>query len=181
MARRKGDFTLFIGDFPYTAEGKRSQVHAQNRIIRENEGFTPLTCATPTCAVWDDHDFGPNDCDGTHPNAKEALTAFKEYWANPGYGEPGNPGIYSSFVIGDVEVFLLDGRYHSRQSEDAPTMLGARQFQWLCDGLTRSTARYKLLVSGTPFARVKRDCWAGRFYVAERERLFKFIAETQTT
>jgi len=179
MARRKGDFVLFIGDFPYTAEGKLAQVRAQNRVIRENEGFTPLTCGTPTCAVWDDHDFGPNDCDGTQPNAQEALQAFKEYWANPSYGAVDNPGIYSSFVIGDVEVFLLDGRYHSRQSKDAPTMLGSRQFSWLCDGLRQSTARYKLLASGTPFARVKNDCWGGRFYMAERERLFKFISESR--
>ena len=176
MAKRKPDFVLFIGDFPYTAQGKRAEIYAQNKVIRGNEGFGLLTRETPTCAVWDDHDFGPNDCDGTHPNAAEALAAFKDYWANPAYGSPGNAGIYSSFVIGDVEVFLLDGRYHSRQSETNPTMLGPVQFRWLCDGLQHSGARYKLLASGTPFARVKDDCWGGRFYQEEREKLFAFIA-----
>ncbi len=176
MAKRKADFVLFIGDFPYTRAGRRAEVRAQHKIIRSNPGFTPLTCGTRACAVWDDHDFGPNDCDGTHPYADEALAAFKEYWANPSYGEPGNKGIYSSFVIGHVEVFLLDGRYHARQRQENPTMLGEVQFRWLCRGLKASKARFKLLVSGTPFARVKRDCWGGAFYRAERERLFAFIS-----
>ena len=176
MAKREPDFVLFIGDFPYTAQGKRLEIWAQNKVIRGNEDFALLTRDTPTCAVWDDHDFGPNDCDGTHPNAPEALSAFKDYWANPAYGEPRNAGIYSSFVVGDVEIFLLDGRYQSRQSDTDPTMLGPVQFRWLCDGLQDSRARYKLLVSGTPFARVKNDCWGGRFYRDEREKLFAFIS-----
>ena len=176
MARRKPDFVLFIGDFPYTPQGRRTEIYAQNKVIRSNEGFALLTRQTSTCAVWDDHDFGPNDCDGTHPHAVEALAAFKDYWANPAYGEPDNAGIYSSFVVGDVEVFLLDGRYQSRQSAANPTMLGPVQFRWLCDGLQHSRARYKLLASGTPFARVKNDCWGGRFYQEEREKLFAFIA-----
>ncbi len=176
MADRHPDFVLFIGDFPYTTQGKRAEIRQQNKVIRDNEGFAPLTRGTPTCAVWDDHDFGPNDCDGTHPYAEEALAAFKEYWANPAYGETGNKGIYSSFVIGNVEVFLLDGRYSARQDESNPTMLGPRQYRWLCDGLLGSTARYKLLVSGTPFSRVKDDCWGGRFYRRERDRLFEFIS-----
>ena len=181
MAERKGDFVLFIGDFPYTRAGRRVEIHEQNKVIRNNEGFTPLTSGTPTGAVWDDHDFGPNDCDGTHPHADEALVAFKEYWANPSYGLPNSKGIYSTFAVGDVQVFLLDGRYHARQASQSPTMLGRTQFEWLCGGLKASSARYKLLVSGTPFARVKRDCWGGTFYRAEREALFKFIADNSIT
>ena len=181
MAERKRDFLLFIGDFPYTRAGRRVEIHEQNKVIRSNEGFTPLTSGTPTCAVWDDHDFGPNDCDGTHPHADEALVAFKEYWANPSYGLPNSKGIYSTFVVGDVQVFLLDGRYHARQVSQNSTMLGRAQFEWLCAGLEASSARYKLLVSGTPFARVKRDCWGGAFYRAEREALLKFIADSSIT
>jgi len=181
MAEREGDFVLFIGDFPYTRAGRRVEIHEQNKVIRDNEGFTPLTSGTPTCAVWDDHDFGPNDCDGTHPHADEALVAFKEYWANPSYGLPNSKGIYSTLVVGDVQVFLLDGRYHARQVSQNPTMLGRAQLEWLCDGLKASSARYKLLASGTPFARVKRDCWGGTFYRAEREALFKFIADNGIT
>ena len=78
-------------------------------------------------------------------------------------------------------MFLLDGRYHARQDEANPTMLGAAQFRWLCEGLRKSKARYKLLASGTPFARIKGDCWGGRFYRGERDRLLEFIGERRLT
>jgi alkaline phosphatase D len=138
-------------------------------------GFRQLTSSTPTYGIYDDHDFGPNDCDGTHKNADEALAAFKEYWPNPSYGLPEDKGIYCSFVVGDVEFFLLDGRYPARKKQK--TMLGRIQFKWLCDGLKNSKSRYKVLVSGTQFGRVKDDGWAGKFYLGERTKLFSFIFE----
>ena len=179
MASRKADLVLFLGDFPYTAAGTQEQVRSGNKKLRTVVGFRELTSSTPTYGIYDDHDFGPNDCDGTHEHAEEALAAFKEYWPNPSYGLPGDKGIYCSFVVGDIEFFLLDGRYPARKSQK--TMLGKIQFDWLCNGLKRSRSRYKVLVSGTQFGRVKDDGWAGRYYVDERERLFSFIFENGIT
>jgi len=177
MAARKANLILFLGDFPYTARGARDEVRQGNKKIREVPGFTQLTSSTPTYGIYDDHDFGPNDCDGTHKNADEALAVFKEYWPNPSYGLPEDKGIYCSFLVGDVEFFLLDGRYPARMKQK--TMLGKIQFKWLCDSLKTSKSRYKVLVSGTQFGRVKDDCWAGKYYLGERNRLFTFIAENE--
>jgi alkaline phosphatase D len=175
MKLRNADAVIFLGDFPYTQFGSREQIRAGNKELREIVGFTELASSTPIYGIYDDHDFGPNDCDGTHECADEALETFKEYWPNPSYGLENNKGIYTSFVIGNVEVFLLDGRYQARQTKKNATMLGKIQFEWLCNGLKESTARYKMLVSGTPFSRIKADCWAGSFYIGERDRLFKYI------
>ncbi len=176
MASRKANLVLFLGDFPYTIRGAKEEVRDGNRKLRNVVGFRELTSSTPTYGIYDDHDFGPNDCDGTHKNADEALAAFKEYWANPTYGLPEDKGIYCSFVVGDVEFFLLDGRYPARKSQK--TMLGKIQFKWLCDGLKNSKSRYKVLVSGTQFGRVKDDGWAGKYYLGERNKLFSFISES---
>jgi len=175
MASREADLVLFLGDFPYTARGGREEVRKGSQKLRDIVGFEQLTSSTPTYGIYDDHDFGPNDCDGSHPNAGEALAAFKEQWPNPSYGLPEDKGIYCSFVVGDVEFFLLDGRYPARKAQN--TMLGTVQFKWLCDGLKSSESRYKVLVSGTQFGRVKGDSWAGEFYLGERDELFTFIAE----
>jgi alkaline phosphatase D len=175
MTSRKANLILFLGDFPYTASGARDEVRKGNRKLRNIIGFRQLTSSTPTYGIYDDHDFGPNDCDGTHKNADEALAAFKEYWPNPSYGLPEDKGIYCSFVVGDVEFFLLDGRYPARKNQK--TMLGASQFKWLCKGLRNSKSRYKVLVSGTQFGRVKDDGWAGKYYLGERKKLFSFIFE----
>jgi alkaline phosphatase D len=177
MAERKANLVLFLGDFPYTARGAKDEVRKGNRNLREVIGFSQLTSSTPTYGIYDDHDFGPNDCDGTHKNADAALAAFKEYWPNPSYGLAEDKGIYCSFVVGDVEFFLLDGRYPARKK--LKTMLGKIQFKWLCDGLKNSKSRYKVLVSGTQFGRVKADGWAGKYYVGERKKLFSFISENE--
>jgi alkaline phosphatase D len=175
MASRKANLVLFLGDFPYTARGAKDEVRKGNRKLRDVIGFRQLTSSTPTYGIYDDHDFGPNDCDGTHKNADEALAAFKEYWPNPSYGLPEDKGIYCSFVVGDVEFFLLDGRYPARKKQN--TMLGKIQFKWLCDGLKNSESRYKVLVSGVQFGRAKSDGWAGNYYLGERTKLFAFIFE----
>lgn len=155
--------------------GERDELRRGNKKLREVIGFRQLTSSTPSYAIYDDHDFGPNDCDGTHKKADEALATFKEYWPNPSYGQPGNKGIYCSFVVGDVEFFLLDGRYQARKKQE--TMLGKVQYKWLCDGLMNSKSRYKVLASGVQFGRVKADGWAGKNYIGERNNLFNFIVE----
>jgi alkaline phosphatase D len=179
MASRNADLVLFIGDFPYTRTGSKEEVREGNKKLRSVPGFRQLTASTPTYGIYDDHDFGPNDCDGTHKNADEALAAFKEYWPNPSYGLPDDKGIYTSFVVGDAEFFLLDGRYQARKHQK--TMLGKKQYAWLCRGLKESKSRYKVLVSGTQFAREKNDSWGGRYYANERDRLFAFIFENNIT
>lgn len=179
MAERHPDCVVFLGDFPYTKLGRREEIAAGHREIRDVVGFRALTASTPTYGIYDDHDFGPNDCDGTHPFADEALEAFTRYWPNPSYGESDAKGIYTTFVIGPVEVFLLDGRYNARQAEG--TMLGRRQFEWLCRRLEASQCRYKVLASGTPFERVKVDCWAGEPFRKERDSLLAFIRDRGIT
>lgn len=179
MAARKADLILFLGDFPYTARGTSDEIRQGHKKLREVIGFRQLTSSTPTYGIYDDHDFGPNDCDGTHKNADQALAAFKEYWPNPSYGLSAGKGIYCSFAVGDVEFFLLDGRYPARKDQN--TMLGKVQFKWLCDGLKASKSRYKVLVSGTQFGRAKDDGWAGKFYLGERTKLFSFISENDIT
>ena len=179
MSSRKANLVLFLGDFPYTARGAKDEVRDGNKKLREVVGFRQLTSSTPTYGIYDDHDFGPNDCDGTHKNADQALAAFKEYWPNPSFGLPEDKGIYCSFVVGDVEFFLLDGRYPARKKQK--TMLGKIQFKWLCKGLKTSKSRYKVLVSGTQFGRVKDDGWAGKYYIGERQKLFSFISENDIT
>ena len=46
-------------------------------------------------ATWDDHDFGPNNCDGTFKNAHLTTSAFRQFWPNP--KSPNKDGIFYSF------------------------------------------------------------------------------------
>ena len=62
----------------------------------------PLLASASNYAIWDDHDFGPNDSDGSYTGKELTLEAFRMFWGNPGYGVPGVEGITTTFVWGDV-------------------------------------------------------------------------------
>lgn len=84
--------------------------------------------------VWDDHDWGYDNSDGTNPGGPAAYAAYAENF--PGYALPGTPNlIYHSYVIGRVRVILTDSRAarDPNANPDGPThtMLGAEQLAWL--------------------------------------------------
>jgi alkaline phosphatase D len=143
-------------------------------------GWRELAPRVPIYAIWDDHDFGPNNSDGTEANKADSLVAFKEFWANPGFGEADNPGCYFTFTRGDVQFFMLDCRYY-RSPNKAPvgpekTMLGARQLEWLKRELLASKARIKILATGSEWqTHSSDDSW--KMFLDERNALFDWIEE----
>jgi alkaline phosphatase D len=103
--------------------------------------------------IWDDHDFGPNDSDRSYRLRADALDVHKLFTANQTYGTLETPGAFSRFEWADVEVILLDDRFHrspNNMDNDDPskTMWGAAQFDWLKDVLLNSTAPFKLVMNG---------------------------------
>jgi alkaline phosphatase D len=145
-----------------------------------------LVQGVPVYAIWDDHDFGTNDCWGG-PELDEPAwklpvwELFRQSWANPSYGGGSErPGCWFSFTRGDVDFFLLDGRmYRSDPRLAEPSMLGPEQNAWLREALRESSATFKLICSPVPFEyRTKgnsKDTWNG--FRDEREALFDFLAQ----
>jgi alkaline phosphatase D len=95
-------------------------------------------------AIWDDHDYGPNDYAKSYFLKNESLDAFKAYWLNPSHGD-GKEGIYTRYQYSDVDFFLLDDRWW-RDDEGLPDsiggkpnenkrMFGKKQLDWLKDEL----------------------------------------------
>src|SRR5262249_35201553 len=97
-----------------------------------------------------------------------------KYWANPPYVEQ-NASIYYKFSVADVDFFMLDSRWNRVVGS---TMLGAVQLQWLKNGLSTSTARFKFIVSPdiiTDLGTTGSDAWSG--FPAERASIFQHIAQ----
>ncbi len=144
------------GDGDWKSGGR---MFARQLTTRRNAWLQPLIRNVPCYAIWDDHDYGPNDADRTFEERKKSLRVFKKMWANRDYGIKGTKGCFSSFRRGPVEVFLMDCRYHKYVKTKAHpdvaanecTIWGAEQFKWLCDGLAESEAPVKMIVNGTPF------------------------------
>ena len=174
---------VLLGDTPYIDSTALDVQRTRYGEFAAVPDFADLLRNRSLYATWDDHDFGANDTDGRLAGKANARRAFIEYHANPSYGD-GNQGIYTKFRRGGVEVFLLDTRYFSGTEPSPvtagqPTLLGARQWEWLRQELRASTAPFKLLASGMIWNGAvrpgKRDHWAN--YPHEREALFRFIGQ----
>jgi len=173
---------LLLGDNAYADSTDPDVIwsaHLAQRRIR--------TCAgalreLPTYAIWDDHDFGPNNAHGLTPGKAGSLATFRELWANPSYGLPGVPGIFFRARWGPVELFALDVRYHrspERSTQASKTIVGGAQLDWLARGLSESDAPIKLVASGSTIALAPDDTWSS--YPAEHARLLELLGQTPGT
>ncbi len=140
-----------------------------------------LTASTATFAIYDDHDFGTNDCVPgpaieSPPWKRIAWNVFRDNWVNPSYGGgDAQPGCWFDFTIGDVHFIMIDGRYY--RDRKGGTMLGPAQKAWLLETLRSSKGTFKVLASPVPWtAGIKpgsKDPWDG--FPEEREEIFAFI------
>ena len=145
---------IWLGDNTYLREvdwWSESGIRYRYAHTRRLPEMQALLASTANYATWDDHDYGPNDSDRSYPLKGVSLDVFKDYWANPTYGIDDTRGVFGQFQWGDVDVFLLDDRYHRTPSElrvGERQILGEAQLTWLLDALTTSSAPFKLVVSG---------------------------------
>jgi alkaline phosphatase D len=156
IAAKAPDLMVWMGDnlyFQPPDELDPASMAARYRRQRALPSLQRLLVAAPQLAIWDDHDYGPNDADLSYGLKGESLALFRRYWANPSYGLPDAPGIFGRARFGDVDLFLLDDRWYRSANKlvDAPgkTMFGARQLAWLENALVYSHAPLKLVVNGS--------------------------------
>lgn len=161
MAKEKSSFMLWLGDNWYLREPDFFSEWGVWYRAHRDRGLPilqPLLKAMPHYAIWDDHDFGPNNADKSYIFKETARKVFMSYWANPSYGF-NNEGIYTRFSWGDADFFLMDDRYFRSNDDmsafagDQPNvqkrMWGEAQMDWLKNALVQSTSPFKFIVTGS--------------------------------
>ena len=159
IAETKPDVMVWLGDNLYLQQPDvfdPQAMAARYRRQREFEPLQSLLTATTHLAIWDDHDFGPNDSDTSYVFKGETLKLFTRYWPNPTFGLPELPGAFGAARYGDVLFFLLDDRYYRYPDRwpDGPdkTMFGARQLEWLKQALVSAPrGAIKIIAGGSQF------------------------------
>ena len=171
MAGRMGEdvlphFMLWLGDnlylrgpsetFKQPAEySTPAHMELRYREVRAMLQLRRLFAATHHYAIWDDHDFGPNNGDRSFALKEDSLRLFRAYWPNPAMGSKELPGTWCRFTHQDAEFFLLDNRFNRDPEKAAPdpakAMFGRAQMDWLKRALAESKARFKLVAAGTQF------------------------------
>lgn len=152
--KQRPDLMLWLGDNTYLREPDwytRTGFLHRYTHTRSLPELQPLLASTHHYAIWDDHDYGPNDSDRSFVHKDMATEVFKMFWANPSVGLPGQGGITSFFQWADIDFFLLDDRYfrtpNNRKTGDR-TILGEAQIEWLIDALAASKAPFKIVAIG---------------------------------
>ena len=138
-----GDNCYFVQESEWNSERGMMLAHLRNR---NHSSIRPLLAQVPVLGIWDDHDYGPNDSDGTFAHKATSLRCFQRMWAQRSYGLAEAPGIFSTVRCGPVELFLTDVRYERRSRRQ---ILGPVQLGWLKERLRASRAAVKLVLSGS--------------------------------
>ncbi len=189
MAREKASFMLWLGDAWYTREVDYYSEWglwyraSHDRAVPVMQNFLKTM---PQLAIWDDHDYGPNDIGKNYVLKETSREIWKKYWCNPSYGENGQ-GTYTMTSWGDADIFLTDDRWwrSAERMKDSingfpnpeKEMLGQQQMEWLKNSLLFSNATFKIVVVGTqvlnpvsPF-----DTWWD--FPAEYDEIMNFLKE----
>jgi alkaline phosphatase D len=186
IAAMKPDVMLWLGDNVYYREpdfGSVGAMKRRNALARQEPALQPLLSSAHHYAIWDDHDFGPNDSIWVNRFATESLEIFKRYWANPTYGARDIPGAFGQFSWGDVDFFLIDDRFY-RTPERLPespdkTMLGREQLRWLQHSLYYSRAPFKVVVNGSQVLNSNSVNESFAHYVREQKELLDWIVQNR--
>jgi alkaline phosphatase D len=186
IAARRPEALLLLGDNVYVdLPESPGAFHRYTYYRRQSRPeFRRLVRSTPVFTIWDDHDAAIDDSwlgpYVDRPGWKRpTLELFRQNWNNPGYGDEEWPGCWFRFSVGDVDFFMLDGRfYRTNPFAASPTMLGPAQKAWLLGALRESRATFKVVVSPVPWEfgskPGSRDTWNG--FPEERREIFSFLA-----
>ncbi len=165
MAKEKSAFMLWLGDNWYTREVDYQSkwglwyraMHTRKLPVMQN-----FLRSMGHLAIWDDHDYGPNDYGKSYHLKGQSREVFNHFWLNPSYGNQ-NEGIYTRYQYNDVDFFLLDDRWWrdydklpdsiNGKPNEAKRMLGKAQIDWLKQELLYSRdnpfVSFRVIVNGS--------------------------------
>ena len=145
------DMMLWLGDNIYLREVdwySKTGISKRYEHFRQQPILQPFWSSTHHYAIWDDHDYGPNNADRSFPFKSFTRNDFESYWANPITGIDAE-GTTSFFQFRDMDFFLLDNRFWrtplNMDSITTRSMLGQEQLDWVIEALKFSRAPYKFI------------------------------------
>jgi len=154
MTLEPAEFMLWLGDNTYLREVDwdiPDGINYRHRHSRHTPEMQPFLAAMNHYAIWDDHDYGPNDSDGSYFGKAWAKEIFNKYWANLHTEIPGLETNTNTFTWNDCQFFLLDNRWVRSAPDPDGQILGDEQIEWLIEALRFSQASFKFIAIGGQF------------------------------
>jgi alkaline phosphatase D len=183
MRKQKSDFMVWLGDdlYYYGKQLKNTEnMFVRNVKVRSSfKYYRNFISSTPQYAIWDDHDYGPNDSDKKWALKDSSLALFKSFWPNTYPEQPQFNGNYFNFRYYDAEFFMMDDRFFRDEPKEVkdPDFLGETQLVWLKNKLQLSDATFKFIAIGTQILNQNHFGESYADYPKERQDLLDFISK----
>lgn len=181
MLKQNPDLFLWGGDIVY-ADKVKANLEVALQKQNQNKDWKNFKSKVPYLAVWDDHDYGINDGDGTFAGKKESQRLFLDFLEEPANSpRRSREGMFVSYTFGKVKFILLDNRYFFKLEPNAQ-MLGEAQWKWLENEVNDSKAKVTFVMSGLSILSPKHPGGEGwPFYPSERDRLLDIMDKQQNS
>lgn len=130
----KPDAVLLLGDNVYLRDedmGDTQRISHRYQLLKDDSNFRTLMNAIPVFAIWDDHDYGPNNSNKDFPGRTASLRSHRMHW-NTMLPKPFDDAIASHLKIGLAKVILADNRsYRDDPQEENASHFGDKQLDWV--------------------------------------------------
>jgi alkaline phosphatase D len=197
ISNHKPDLWIWLGDNIYGDSEDTSVLRAKYALQKSTVEYQKFIQQTPVIGIWDDHDYGQNDGNKTHPTKVASQQLMLDFLDVPvGAKVRMQEGAYQAYTFGKnnqkVKIILLDARYFRDELEKNPnkggqrylpnptgTILGEAQWQWLEQELIDSDAQIHIIGCGIQMIAEQHhyEKWAN--FPKDRNRLFDLIEKTQ--
>lgn len=176
------DAILWLGDNTYLREAdyfSRTGYLKRYTHSRSIPELQSLMAKSNNYAIWDDHDFGPNDASGSWINRDLALEVFKLFWPNPTFGYRDMPSTFSAFNYRDCDFIMMDNRFYRSEvnKQGEGQIFGKTQTDRMIDLLKQSKAPFKFVLSGGQLLNTAKVYENHSNYEAERAYIIKRIED----
>jgi alkaline phosphatase D len=202
------DLFIFLGDNIYGDTENMQDMANKYQRLGNNPGIKALRLATPTIAIWDDHDFGENDAGVEYAQKEQSRKLMLDFWQEPkkSLRYTQKNGIYTAYMVGgsenSVHVILPDLRWNrdtltsvgrdDYQTKRKPinmgpyspnltknaSMLGEVQWQWLEKELQKPS-KIKIIASSLQLLPEFTGWESWANFPHDRTRLFALIKKYQ--
>lgn len=148
---KKPDFFFWLGDNTYYKSSEWNDSTAMANAWIRRHASPPLArmlAQIPQRAIWDDHDYGPNDGDSTYLLREASARLFAKVWKDTPFNYVAYGDLRWMERRGDVVWIGLDDRTH--RGPVGTQVLGKGQLEWLSANLAaHSDARVVFIAVGS--------------------------------
>lgn len=145
------DLFLWLGDNLYYTQVDYAHPAGMKRAVDRRFGHPQIKSflkSIPQRAIWDDHDYGPNDSDSSFIYRKQSQEIFSRFWKDTPIDLKKNGDLRWSERRGSILIIGLDDRSH--RGPLGTQILGEGQLNWLESELKQNAdAQWVFLALGS--------------------------------